>query len=167
MRLRSLCFHAVALWLMIHAPIALADNEAKPQLQIRIPNQLGSLVVGKSNYNDLVKLLGKAEFVEHVRLENTQEELLEVKYPRMGIEFTIIKNKQMRISRIEVYRPFNGKTVEGVFVGMPIPKARDILIGEYGNPASEMNGYVDWKTSNTFALKHENGAVVAIKMVGL
>lgn len=167
MMLRSLCFHVFTLWLITHAPIALADNAAKPQLQIRIPNQLGSLVVGKSNYNDLVNLLGKAEFVEHVRSKNTQEELLDVKYPSLGIEFTIIKTKQMRISRIEVYRPFNGKTVEGVFVGMTIPKARGIITGEYGNPATEIDGYVHWEIPTTFALKHENGVVVAIKMVGL
>ncbi len=166
MKARSLWFFVLTLWLVTHVHIALADNETKLRLQIHIPNQLGSIVVDKSNYNDIVNLLGKAEFVEHEISKVTQIEFLRVRYPRLGIEFSIDKNKQMRVIHIEVYRPFKSKTTEGIFVGMSISTARDIMVKKYGKPTTEFGGYMHWDIPNIFAIKYENGFVVAIKMLG-
>ena len=164
-----------ALILLLYAaavPYTYADGQKLPQLSITFPNKVGPLVVGKSNYADLIELLGEPELMENTKIESTKQDILELKYPRKGIEFTVDKNKQMRVVRIEVYRPFSGSSMEGLRLGMPIAEATKLISSRYGKPSVEFEGYVDWEIPNTyglpntFALKHEGGFVVAIKMLG-
>jgi len=141
-----------------------ASNQ--PPLSITIPDKVGALVVGKSNYADVIRLLGEPELKENTKTKYSEEDILELKYPHKGIEFIISKNKQMRVVRIEVYRPFSGSSIEGLRLGMPIIEAKKLIASQYGKPKIEFEGYVDWEIPNTFALKHEDGIVVAIKMLG-
>lgn len=135
--------------------------ERTEKLSIEMPDKIGSLVVDKSNYADVVTLLGDPELTEH-----TKADLLELRYPTKGIEFTIYKNKQMRVARIEVYRPFTGSSAEGIRLGMSISDAKQIVSSQFGAPRIEFDGYVDWDIPNTLALKYEDGIVIAIKMLG-
>lgn len=144
---------------------AWASDQLKP-LSIGIPDKIGSLVVGKSNYADVVALLGVPELTENTTTKYAKQEILELKYPLKGIEFTIDKNKQMRVVRIEVYRPFTGSSAEGLRLGMPLADAKQIISSRFGKPKIEFNGYVDWEIPNTVALKYEDGIVIAIKMLG-
>ncbi len=147
------------------------SNEASDQLKslsIVMPNKVGSLVVGKSNYSDVIKLLGEPELTESKKSKYTEGESLELKYPRKGIEISIDKNKQMRTTRIEMYRPFSGSSAEGLRLGISIAESKKIISSRYGNPDTEHEGYVDWEIikSTYLAIKHENGIVIAIKMLG-
>ena len=144
---------------------AIADKQAE-LLLIKAPDKVGSLVVGKSNYADVISILGNPDFAESKKITITNQEILDLKYPLKGIEFTIDKNKQMRVARIEVYKPFAGSSAEGIYLGMPIEKAKQIISDQFGSPHHEFSGYVAWRIPNMFALKHENGVVVAIKMLG-
>ena len=146
-----------------------AEVQNPSQLSIIIPNKIGPLEVGMSNYDDVIKLLGNTELMENAITKRTNQETLELKYPRIGIELTIDKNKQMRVVRIEVYRPFSGKSSEGLCIGMPITTATQLITSKYGKPKVDLKGfgYVDWEIPNAFALKHENGVVISIKMLGM
>lgn len=143
-------------------------------LSIEIPDKIGSLVVGKSNYADIVALLGAPELIENTVTETLKQEILDLKYPRKGLEFTIDKNKQMRVVRIEVYKPFIGSSVEGLRLGMPVAEAKRIISSRLGKPYTDYDSYVDWdipntlshKYPNTLGLKCEDGIVIAIKMLG-
>jgi hypothetical protein len=72
----------------------------------------------------------------------------------------------MRVVRIEVYRPFTGSSAEGLHLGMDFKEAKKIVISRFGKPKFEFEGYIDWEIPNTFAIKHEDGLVIAIKMLG-
>lgn len=149
----------------VAAPFSFAASN-EPPLSIILPDKVGTLVVGKSNYADVIQLLGEPELIENKITKYSQQDILELKYPRKGIEFTIGKEKQMRVLRIEVYRPFSGSSVEGLRLGMPITEAKNLIASKYGKPWLDVKGYVEWEIPSTFALKHEDGIVVAIKMLG-
>lgn len=152
--------------LAFNAPFPVQANDKLKALSIQIPNKVGSLIVGKSNYTDVVSLLGKPELIENEKIESTKQKILDLKYPRKGIEFTIDKNKQMRVVRIEVYKPFTGSSAEGLRLGMDFKMAKKIIESRYGKPSIEFEGYIDWEIPNTFAIKYEDGLVIAIKMLG-
>ena len=135
-------------------------------LSIEAPNKIGSLIVGQSNYAEVVALLGMPEFTENIKENLTKQDIMELRYPLKGIEFTIDKNKQMRVVRIEIYRPFEGSSVDGLRIGMPVAEAKRIISSRFGKPNIELDGYVDWEIPNTLALKYEDGIVIAIKMLG-
>ena len=132
-----------------------------------IPNRVAGLVIGDANYSDVVSLLGTPTLAQNQETAATQQEILNLYYPVEGIELTLDRNRQMKVVRIEVYRPFPGKSQEGLYVGMPFNEARAILKSRYGQPKMEFDGFVDWETPrSSFSIKHESGQVVAFKMLG-
>jgi hypothetical protein len=50
---------------------------------------------------DVIQLLGEPELIENTKREYTKKDILDLRYPRKGIEFTIDKSKQMCVIRIE------------------------------------------------------------------
>jgi len=152
-------------WIAVAAPLSFATSN-QLTLQITIPDKVGPLVIGKSNYADVIQLLGEPELIENTTSLFLSVPILHLRYPRRGIEFTIDKNKQMCVARIEVFKPFSGSSIEGLRLGIPITDAKKLIASQYGEPKMEHQGYVDWEIPNTFALKYGDGIVVGIKMLG-
>jgi len=162
--LHSKC-NASTAYIVIYTSCFYGAPDQLKLLSIVIPNKVGSLVVGKSNYSEVIKLLGEPELTESKSELGT--EFLELKYPLKGIEISINKNKQMRTTRIEVYSPFSGTSTEGIRLGIPIAESKNLISSRFGKPSNESDGYVDWDINKSiFALKHENGLVIAVKMLG-
>lgn len=141
-------------------------NSDHLSLSITIPDRVGTFIPGKSNYSDIVRVLGEPELTEHSVSKYTTGEFLHLRYPSKGLEFSINKQKQMRVTRIEAYKPFKGSSAEGLKLGISIEEARNIINVKYGPPSMELQGYLSWDIPTPFTLKHDSGVVVAIKMLG-
>jgi hypothetical protein len=132
---------------------------------IIFPNIVAGIMVGTDTYSDVIKKLGHPIRQVSSHSETTEQDILDLFYPCLGIEFTVLINRQMLVCRAEVHRPFTGSSKEGIGIGTPLDHAKKLLTEKFGKPDRIFEGYIDWETPNTIAIKHNDTHITAIKIL--
>ncbi|MBK9521378.1 MAG: hypothetical protein IPO13_07135 [Rhodocyclaceae bacterium] len=129
---------------------------------IELPKNISGVIVGTSTYAEVTQILGKPEFNE----DASAGSMMGLKYPSKGIEVYVSRDRQMTAETIEIYKPFAAKSSEGLFVGMPVAEATNILNQKYGQPKLSMPGMTIWRAgASDVAFRDRDGIVVAFQLM--